>query len=149
MISEDRYEIRPSIVEGRDATTGAVSWKLELDGGIDEANTGSKVLRIDENRYLVDLSSGPILLDLRRGREPAPHDLTAGWCKPRPKIDHILHRSTFQPPYTQARGAFPCRLGGEDVEAYLPALPIPEFAGVNVSGWGAWVEDGRVRARRQ
>ncbi len=149
VISEGHGERRPNAVEGRDATTGTVSWKLDLHGEINEWNTNAKVLRIDENRYLVDLSSGPILLDLGRGPEPAPQGLTAGWCKPEQKGDEIVRRGVSGPrPFAQAMNAFPCRLGGDRV-AEPPALPIPKFAGVNVSGWGAWVEDGQVHAKHE
>lgn len=145
VISEERTERRPNAVEGRDAKTGAVLWKLDLHGEIDEGSADAKVLRIDENRYLVDLSSGPILLDLRRGPVPAPPGMMAGWCNPEFMADHILNRRSFASPYKRARSAFPCRLGGGRAE---PTLPIPDFAGVNVAGWGAWVEDGRVQAHR-
>jgi hypothetical protein len=149
VITEKRWELRPKLVEGRNQTTGAVIWRLDLQGEIDEAGS-EKVLRIDEDRHLVNLSSGPILLDLRSGPQPAPEGVTAGWCKPESEGDDILRRGVVGGrPFARAKNAFPCQLGGEIASVDLPTLPIPEFAGVNVSGWGAWVEDSQVHAKHQ
>jgi hypothetical protein len=137
------WELRPQVVEGRDEVSGEVRWKLELGGEIDEFHLADRVRRIDDDRYLVDLASGRILLDVRRGPEPAPPDLMAAWCDREPKGDSIGGRL-----YLRARHAVPCRTRGDPAGPSDPALPIPQFAGVNVAGWGAWVEDGAVHARR-
>ena len=145
MISPERGERRPSIVEGRDGTTGAVTWKLDLEREIEVSKAAEKVLRIDDDRYLIDLSSGPIELDVRHGPQPAPNDRIAGWCKPEIQGEKI-ERWGLPDSFLQARNPFPCHLGGDRADA---TLPVPEFAGVNVSGWGVWVEDGQVRAKHQ
>jgi hypothetical protein len=144
ILSAEEYERRPNVVEGRDTTTGGVKWRLDLQGEIDEAKPGEKIVRIDENRYLVGLTRGRVMIDLRHGLESTPNEEPTGWCTPDRKLDKIgfgVARS-----YPRASNPFPCRLGGNHLE---PSLPIPKFAGVTVAGWGAWVEDGQVHAKRQ
>jgi hypothetical protein len=147
VISAENWELKPNSAEGRDPTSGAVRWRLELGGEIDDTNANARVVRVDENRYLLDLSRGLVLLDIERGPEPAPNGLMAGWCRSEQMPERILRRGVIGGQiFARARHAFPCRLGGGATE---PVVPIPAFAGVNVAGWGAWVENGQVHAKRE
>jgi putative pyrroloquinoline-quinone binding quinoprotein len=132
-------------VEGRDPLTGAVSWKLDLNGEIDENRYADKIVRMDANRYVVALSTGPVLLDVRDGPSSPPPEPIVGWCRADLELD-VIKGWMAESPYVRTRHFFPCRLGAQPVD---PTLPIPDFAGVNAMGWSAWVVDGHVHAKRQ
>ncbi len=140
-------EVRPHTAAGLDLTTGERTWALALDGAIDEWNLTEDVVLLNEQAMLLRLTSGTVRLDLYAGPvEGEAIDLT-GWCVPDSSRGDKVRSSPWLR-YKRADHPFPCRMGAIR-EAQPAATPIPAFAGVNVAGWSAWVEDGHVHALRQ
>ena len=136
----------PAVMEGVDAMTGATTWSVALGGEIDEFDTASTVLRVDDVTYLVKLSTGSVRVDLRTGPSPSAEVDPVGWCHGESESDAIDLGGTSRD-FIRSVGSYPCHLGGDAVED-PPSLPVPDFAGVHTAGYRAWVVDGTVHAQR-
>jgi len=145
--SSGKAEARPSAIEGIDTATGATTWTVALNGTIDEFDATGQVLRLDDHVVLVDSPSGLVHLDLVSGPTPAPGAAatTVGWCQPARNASDDITSSSGTGTYTRSTGSYPCRMGGDPADQ-PPVLPVPSFAGVDASGWSAWIVDGTVHA---
>jgi hypothetical protein len=107
-------------VEGIDPITGAAAWQLD-DPFIERS--AASVVRTSGRSWLFDVPPVRIDVDLADGPRLPGGDITGGWCG-------------VPDPY-------PCTVAGAAVAA---PDAVPAFAGVTGGGWGAWIDDGRVKA---
>lgn len=127
------------VVERVDPTTGAGLWSVDASA-IDILHPASSLVRMDTTVYALELPAGDITLDLVSGAGAAPTQ-TSGWCETFGDFVTVEGQDAIV-----AMSWAPCTLGVGPNHA--PPTSVPEFAGPTVDGFGAWVEDGEVRAAK-
>jgi hypothetical protein len=100
-----------------DPVTGAAAWTL--DAAVDSK---APVVRVSPRSWLID--NGLLVdVDLKDGPRSVGVDLVDGWCgSPDPT---------------------PCDIAGGPLSE---PLGVPDYGGVTVAGWGAWIDGSTVHA---
>jgi outer membrane protein assembly factor BamB len=126
-------------VERLDPQTGTSLWTFD-GGGLDLLQPDNNVVRFDATRFGFHLSSGDVGLDYASG-PTGPLLSGDGWCPLFADFAIVENSNSIL-----ATSWAPCTLavGPDDT----PPTSVPAFAGPTVDGFGAWVEDGEVRAVR-
>jgi hypothetical protein len=126
-------------IERIDPSTGNPLWTFDA-GAMDAEHLGARAVRFDSTHFAFQLSTGDAGLDLAVGPTGAPAS-TDGWCLTDAKETAVEGKKTIG-----ATSWSPCTLGvGAN---HTPPTSVPEFAGPTIDGFGAWVEDGEVRAAK-
>jgi hypothetical protein len=129
-------------IQGFDPTNGTTTWTVDLGPGINEADPANAPLRLDDHVYMLQTSQGKTRIDLVAGdTSPAPDDLIA-WCRSAPASD-TLNGPDGATSYARVTSFAPCHFDG--TPASTPA-GVPDFAGTQTAGVGAWIEDAAVHA---
>ncbi|MDX6234899.1 MAG: hypothetical protein QOH68_4038 [Nocardioidaceae bacterium] len=130
-------------IEGVDPVSGTARWTV-ASPGFDGFEPGSSVARLADGTFVLDLPERRLKLDLSSGPvdlESTPPDL---WCEAPSDGQSIDDPVVGPDEYVTPTTYEPCQLGtGPD--GHTPGS-VPQFAGAQVGGFGAWISDGRVVA---
>ena len=126
-------------IQGIDPSNGKAVWTLDA-GAIDPAHLGASVVRLDSTHFALHVDSGDVGLDLATGPS-GPPSTTDGWCETFGDFTQVEGQRSIV-----ATSWAPCTLG-KGPDTTTPKV-VPDFAGPTVSGFGAWVENGEVRAAK-
>jgi outer membrane protein assembly factor BamB len=130
-----------STVESVDAATGETRWSVKI-GELVVGGSGDALVRTSSTAYATHTADGQgVTVDTIAGPSaPGPSPIE-GWCQilgQKTKVEGDVH--------VLARAWSPCTL--DDGPNETPPTSVPAFAGPTVDGFGAWVEDGEVRAAK-
>ena len=98
----------------------------------------SAIVRTTTTQFALHLETGDVAIDTTTGPLSSTVPLD-GWCQLAAYMVTVERQ-----PSVAARSWSPCTLGAGTLGA--PPTTVPEFAGPTVNGFGAWVENGEVRA---
>ncbi|MEY2402694.1 MAG: hypothetical protein QOD38_245 [Acidimicrobiaceae bacterium] len=126
-------------IEGVDPLTGTTQWSFDA-GSVDVLQPGSNIVRLDATHFGLHVGSGNMGLDYATGATNPLAD-GKGWC---PRFGDFVQVEDAES--IVATSWSPCTLEiGPD---HVPPTAVPDFAGPSSDGFGAWVENGEVRAAK-